>query len=260
MRDKKYFFLIVLSALTVLSGCAGPQTEQEKRHIEETHDPYESFNRGVFAFNMLVDQAVLTPIAKGYRAVTTTTMREGVSNFYTNMKETRNIANGALQGNGEKTLNATKRFLANTFWGFFGLYNVADDMNVPKYDNDFGQTLAVWGWENSDTYIVLPFFGSSNPRDIGGTIGDFATPPSLLITFASPWVSYPLSAGNYIQMREQSIEFIENLHKSSTDFYATVRSMTQQNRQKVINEALGKQTANSAPDYEFDMDFEDMEE
>lgn len=243
----------------MLNGCAASNNESTGA-LDDTHDPYESINRKIFAFNMLFDAAVLEPVAKGYRTITTPLMRQGVSNFYANMSETRNIANSALQGKGEKTANAAKRFLANTFWGFFGLYDVASDMNIPKYENDFGQTLAVWGWENSNTYIVLPFFGSSNPRDISGTIGDFATPPSLLIMFTSPWISYPLSAGNYVQAREQSIEFIENLHKSSTDFYATVRSMTQQNRQKVISEALGKTKASATPDYEFDMDFGDFEE
>lgn len=245
----------------MLSGCACESASEEKtNNSQQINDPYESFNRGVFAFNMLFDTAILKPVAEGYRAVTTPTMREGVSNFYKNLKETRNIANGALQGNAQKTENATKRLLANTFWGFFGFYDVASDMQIPAYDNDFGQTLAVWGWENSNTYIVLPFFGSSNPRDIGGTIGDFATPPSLFIALTTPWTAYPLSIGNYVQQREQSIEFIENLHRSSTDFYATVRTMTQQNRQKVINEALGKTSSDSVSEYNFDMDFGDFDE
>lgn len=256
----KLLTLLFLSSAFLLSACACNQPTEEPNETLQTNDPYESFNRGVFAFNMLFDTAVLKPVAEGYRAVTTPVMREGVSNFYKNLKETRNIANGALQGNAEKTGNAAKRLLANTFWGFFGFYDVASDMQIPAYDNDFGQTLAVWGWENSDTYIVLPFFGSSNPRDIGGTIGDFATPPGLFIALTTPWTSYPLSIGNYVQQREQSIEFIENLHRSSTDFYATVRTMTQQNRQKVINEALGKTSSDAVSDYNFDMDFGDIDE
>ncbi len=260
MKKTVKLLTLFFGSIFLFSGCACESVSEQKNESQSTNDPYESFNRGVFAFNMLFDTAILKPVAEGYRAVTTPTIREGVSNFYKNLKETRNIANGALQGNGEKTGNAAKRLLANTFWGFFGLYDVASDMNIPAYDNDFGQTLAVWGWEHSETYIVLPFFGSSNPRDIGGTIGDFATPPSLFITLTTPWTAYPLSIGNYVQQREQSIEFIENLHRSSTDFYATVRTMTQQNRQKVINEALGKTSSDDVSDYNFDMDFGDIEE
>ena len=136
--------------------------------------------------------------------------------------------------------------------------DVASDMDIPKYDNDFGQTLAVWGWETSDTYLVLPLMGPSNPRDALGTAGNFITPPSVLITMMTPWTAYPLTIGNYIQMRERSIEFLDNLHRSSTDAYATIRTMSQQNRQKVIREALGK-TESRVSDYEFDMD-EDFEE
>lgn len=264
MKNQQKLTSLFLSMALLLTGCAH-QTETQESSTAQTdisqsnNDPYESFNRRVFAFNQLFDTGVLKPAAKGYRTVTTPTIRTGVSNFYNNLKETRNIVNGTLQANGNKTLSAAKRLLANTFWGFFGFYDVASDMQIPRHDNDFGQTLAIWGWENSDTYIVLPFFGSSNPRDIGGVIGDFATPPSVLIALTTPWTSYPLSIGNYVQQREQSIEFIENLHRSSTDFYATVRTMTQQNRQKVINEALGK-TKSSGSNYEFEMDFGEIEE
>lgn len=257
MNKTKKIFLGFLTLAFFLTGCTCTKPNQSESFVNN-NDPYESFNRGVFAFNNLFDAAILLPIAKGYRAITTSTMREGVSNFYDNLMELRNILNGALQANGTKTTNAVKRFFANTFWGFFGLYDVASDMQIQKYKNDFGQTLAVWGWETSDTYIVLPFFGPSNPRDILGTVGDVSTPPSLLIALTTPWTSYPLSAGNYVQMREKSIEFIDNLHRSSTDAYATIRTMSQQNRQKVIQEALGK-TKSQAPDYEFDMD-ENFEE
>lgn len=261
----KHSFLV--SCLTGLclfcSACATDRatdtlsTEPTEQSMEQ--DPFESFNRGVFAFNNLFDVAVLKPVAYGYRAVTTETMRTGVTNFYDNLSELRNIANGVLQGNGTKTANAGKRFLANTFWGFFGLMDVASNMEIPRYDNDFGQTLAVWGWHNSDTYIVLPFFGPSNPRDIWGTVGDFVTPPSVLIALTTPWTSYPLNAVNYVQKRERAIEFLDNLHSSSTDYYATIRSMTRQNRQKVIDDALGRVDTETPKQYEFDMDFDDFE-
>lgn len=260
MNLSRCLFCLLCVGLFLTSGCSCHRTPEELAYIEQTKDPYESFNRKVFAFNMAFDKYILKPTAQVYRFGTTQTMRTGVTNFYDNLSETRNILNGALQTNGTKTSNATKRFLANTFWGFFGLFDVATDMQVPKYDNDFGQTLAVWGWETSDTYIVLPFFGSSNPRDIAGTVGDISTPPSLLIALTTPWTSYPLSAVNYVQMRERSIEFIDNLHHSSTDFYATVRTMSQQNRQKVIADALGKSNTETTANYDFDMDFEDFEE
>lgn len=258
---KQHILLGVLfGILFCCCSCATKPIDPEELKIyEETNDPLEPMNRTVFAFNNLVDETLLKPTARGYRAVTTQTMRTGVTNFYDNLDETRNVLNGVLQANPIKTSNALKRFLANTFWGFFGLMDVASDMDIPKYDNDFGQTLAVWGWETSDTYLVLPLMGPSNPRDALGTAGNFVTPPSVLITMMTPWTSYPLTIGNYIQMRERSIEFLDNLHRSSTDYYATVRSMSRQNRQKVINDALGHTETEAPKQYEFDMDFDDFE-
>lgn len=258
----KQFLLSGLMAVSFLlcTACATKPTDPDQlKAYEAAHDPLEPMNRSIFAFNNLVDVAVLKPTAYGYRAITTDTMRTGVTNFYNNMSELRNVFNGLLQANGSKTENATKRFLANTFWGFFGLMDVASDMNIPKYDNDFGQTLAVWGWHTSETYLVLPFLGPSNPRDTFGTIGNFVTPPSIFIAVTTPWTSYPLNAVNYIQMRERSIEFLDNLHRSSADYYATIRTMSQQNRQKIIDDVLGHVNQESPKQYEFDMEFDDFE-
>lgn len=251
---------LITGILFLCAACATKPTDPEQLKVyEEAHDPLEPMNRSIFAFNNLVDVAILKPAAYGYRFITTETMRTGVTNFYDNMSELRNILNGLLQANGTKTENATKRSLANTFWGFFGLMDVASDMDIPRYDNDFGQTLAIWGWHTSDTYLVLPFYGPSNPRDLFGTIGNFVSPPSILITFTTPWTSYPLNGVDYIQIRERSIEFLDNLHRSSADFYATVRTMSQQNRQKVIDDALGHINQETPKQYEFDMEFDDFE-
>ncbi len=256
---KKSLFLCLLAGI-ICGGCATKPTDPVAlQAYEEATDPLEPFNRTMFAFNNLIDVVALKPAARGYRAITTETMRTGVTNFYDNLSELRNISNGLLQGNGTKAGNATKRFLANTFWGFFGLMDVASDMDIPRYDNDFGQTLAIWGWHTSKTYLVLPLFGSTNPRDTWGKAGDFIAPPSILITMMTPWAAYPINIANYVQMREQSIEFIDNLHQSSTDFYATVRSMTRQNRQKVIDDALGHVDSETPKQYEFDMEFDDFD-
>ncbi len=259
--QKKLLFLCLLTSVTLFcASCATKPTDPiELQAYEEAADPFEPFNRTMFAFNNLIDVAALKPAAIGYRAITTETMRTGVTNFYDNLSELRNISNGLLQADGTKTSNATKRFLANTFWGFFGLMDVASDMNIPRYDNDFGQTLAIWGWHHSETYLVLPLFGSTNPRDAWGKAGDFIAPPSILITMMTPWAAYPINIVNYVQMRERSIEFIDNLHRSSTDFYATVRSMTRQNRQKVIDDALGHVDSETPKQYEFDMEFDDFD-
>lgn len=259
MKHTLSAFMFITICLTCGACATKPTDPEQLRVYEANHDPLEPMNRGIFAFNNMFDAVILEPVAYGYRTVTTQTIRTGVTNFYDNMSEMRNIVNGALQVNGTKTANATKRFLANTFWGFFGLMDVASDMGIPKYDNDFGQTLAVWGWHTSDTYLVLPFFGPSNPRDIFGTMGNFITPPSILITCMTPWTSYPLNGVNYVQMRERAIEFLDNLHNSSADYYATIRTMSQQNRQKVINDALGHVDQETPKQYEFDMEFDDFE-
>lgn len=128
-------------------------------------DPWEGFNRKMFAFNDTVDTYTLKPIAKGYRAVTPDPVERGVSRMFSNVGEVVNVFNDLLQGKFRQAGNDTGRFVINTTIGLVGFFDVADHFGLPKSDGeDFGQTLGVWGVD-SGPYLVLPLIGPSTVRD-----------------------------------------------------------------------------------------------
>ena len=165
--------------------------------------------------------------------------------------------NSLLQGKGEEAYDISRRFLANTLLGLGGLFDVASDMDIPVYTSDFGETLAVWGWEKSEPYIVWPILGPSNPRDTIGAGLNMALTTVELSVIQEPAVRYGIVALDSVQTREKSIEFMESLEKGTTDLYATVRSMYRQNREKKINKALDTETEKEPLAYDFDFDDEE---
>ena len=244
-------------ASLLITGCATkPVTPEEIKAYEEANDPIEPFNRAMFATNMLLDAAILKPLAKGYRAITPKPIRTGISNVFDNIKQPGYLVNSLLQGEGEHAWDISRRFLANTFLGLGGLFDVASDMNIPVHTNDFGQTLAVWGWQTSEPYIVWPILGPSNPRDTVGTVFSTLLTSAELSTIHETSVRYGIVALDAIQSREENIEFLDSLKNSSTDFYATVRSMYRQNREKKINTVIQNDNATTSATYDFDFEEE----
>lgn len=149
---------------------------EEARRLGEAsmlyvYDPAERANRLVYNFNARFDRAVLLPVVAAYEGAFPAPVRTGVSNFISNLNEMPRLANCALQGDLNKVNATLVRFMANTTVGLGGLFDVATDMGVDKEDEDFGQTLKVWGVPDG-AYIVLPFYGPSNARDTVGTAGD----------------------------------------------------------------------------------------
>jgi len=142
----------------------------------QTNDPLEGFNRAMFAFNDTVDTYALKPIAKGYRFVTPDIIEKGVSNFFDNLGEVSNVVNNSLQGKFSDAGNDALRFAINSTVGVLGLVDVASEFDLPEHDEDFGQTLGVWGVE-SGPYIVLPLLGPTTARDGAGLVADYFTDP-----------------------------------------------------------------------------------
>lgn len=163
----------VLAAALALGGCAttGPATPG---------DPWEGFNRKVFAFNESVDEAVLRPVAEAYRNHVPRLVRTGVSNFLGNLGDLWSAANHFLQGKGQSGLEQTMRFLTNTLFGLGGLLDPATEMGLKRHSEDFGQTLGRWGL-GPGPYLVLPLLGPSSLRDGIGRVPDMAASPSNLL-------------------------------------------------------------------------------
>ena len=132
---------------------------------EEINDPFEDLNRDIFIFNEKLDEKLLKPAALTYRKVTPQFARTGVTNFFNNLEEIDTTINQVLQGEIKYAFNDASRFVINTTVGLFGLIDVASKMGLEKHEEDFGQTLGVWGFD-SGPYIMIPFLGPSNPRDL----------------------------------------------------------------------------------------------
>ncbi|WP_273538790.1 VacJ family lipoprotein [Pseudomonas sp.] len=134
-------------------------------------DPWEGFNRTMFAFNDKVDTYALKPLAEGYRAVTPQFLEDGIHNVFSNVGDVRTLTNNLLQGKFRDAGIDTSRILFNSTFGLLGFFDVASKMGLPRNDEDFGQTLGAWGLD-SGPYLVLPFLGPSTVRDAFSRVPD----------------------------------------------------------------------------------------
>jgi phospholipid-binding lipoprotein MlaA len=149
-------FLGLLLLLTALGGCATTGGNP--------HDPLEGYNRAMFSFNEGVDNAIVKPVASGYKTVMPEFARTGVTNFFSNLRDVWIGVNNILQGKVGAGVSDFGRFAMNTTVGILGLFDVASDAGLEKHNEDFGQTLGRWG-VGSGAYVVLPILGPSSVRD-----------------------------------------------------------------------------------------------
>ena len=189
-----------LTALTVLAGCAGtaPATHGATGLDEAAgaasspiavYDPLEGLNRRIYKFNAQADRYVLLPIVNAYEFVVPLVLRDRVSDFFANLVTPISFANQLLQLKFAEAGKTVLRFGANTMLGMFGLVDIASAMGLPKYDEDFGQTLGYWGVDTG-SYLVLPILGPSNVRDAAGTGADLAA-----FSFVDPLGFFSLGYG-----------------------------------------------------------------
>lgn len=164
----RMFSVLIVAALA--SGCAATPGRTSN------DDRWESFNRGVYKFNDTVDRAALKPVAKGYKKVTPHWMRIGIANFFANLETPATAINQFLQGKPKLGLRDTGRFVLNSTLGVAGLLDVSTAVGLEANDEDFGQTLAVWG-VSSGPYLTIPFFGPSSVRDAPARVFDFFLDP-----------------------------------------------------------------------------------
>lgn len=229
--------IFVMSLAFLSASCAiRPTDPDELADFLETNDPLEPFNRKVFAFNQAVDENFLVPLAKGYRFIMPAEFRQSIRHFINNLREPYNFANNLLQLSPD-TPKSLARFLINSTIGFFGLLDVASELGLEYDEEDFGQTLAVWGVPEGP-YLVLPFLGSSNPRDAFGTIvGIVSDPVSITLGGAGlQIINYSLTGLNVIGLREAFLDPLEQIKANSLDYYATMRSLYRQRREKQIHD------------------------
>ena len=157
--SRRWLLALTLLAQLILTGCAtvsGP--------VADARDPWEGYNRQVWRFNEAVDEAVLQPVARGYKAAVPETIRTGISNFFGNLSDVWSLVNNVLQLKPAESVEMTARVGLNSTLGLLGLVDVATPLGLQRRREDFGHTLGRWGVPTGP-YLVLPLLGPSTLRD-----------------------------------------------------------------------------------------------
>lgn len=244
-----------LGAIMMASACAStPQSADTA-----VYDPFEGWNRQVFGFNNAIDVAVLEPTAKGYRAITNEPIRGGVSNFLTNLNQPIVFANAVLQAKPEAALDTLGRFMINTTIGIGGIFDPATSAGVREHQEDFGQTLGVWGFSEGP-FLMLPLFGPSNVRDGIGLGAGFAMDPLNYARFdGDTEFRIARNVVGTISLRESLIEQVETLREQPEPYVALRRNYTQQRRAAIRDGREEEDPYANLPEFD-DFDFGDTEE
>jgi len=226
-------------AAAVLVGCATPPPASDPDALADfkaANDPLEPMNRAIFDFNSGLDTVFLRPLAQAYRAAVPQFGRDRVSDFMSNLNSPVQFADDVLQGNMSLAGKTLERFALNSSFGVLGIMDVAKPMGIPPHDSDFGETLGVWGVPQGP-YLVLPFFGPSNPRDAIGLGADFVADPLgiYLTNRHMKWLNWTRFGVDAVSQREMYLDFLDDVQRTSLDYYATMRSLYRQRRDALVN-------------------------
>ncbi len=210
----------------VISCCIALTTSYA--FADQTTDPYEGFNRHVYQFNKTFDYYLLKPAATVYKSVLPNPVIKGIGNFFCNLNQIPVIGNDLLQGQFYQATGDSWRLLINSTAGLLGFFDVAGQIGLPKHSQDFGLTLAKWGYHSSN-YLVLPFFGPSTVRDAVGLTVDY----NALSVY--PYVNpkrdrYVLLGTNTVNQRANMLNFDNVLQQAALDEYTFVRNAYLQKR------------------------------
>lgn len=256
---KKIALLIVMVfILGNLTGCASaPKDDPEAlAEFKEDNDPLEPTNRAIFAFNKIIDTIIVEPVARGYRWATPQLARNGVNNLLSNLSCPVVFANDVLQWKIKESGETLGRFVINSTVGIAGLFDVATEMGLPEHKEDFGQTLAVWG-VGEGPFLVLPFIGPTNPRDITGEATDFFLDPFNYVVNHTDKetienAGYVRTGMRIVAKREKMLDPIDDLELNSVDFYITMRSFYRQYRNGLIKDGvLPEEIEDEFDDFDF---------
>lgn len=213
--------LVLALMLSLLSaGCATAPATGTVNTTSVPSDPWQAWNRKVFAFNEAIDEAVLKPAAQAYRDVVPALVRRGVGNFFGNIGDIWSGANHLLQGKLHAGLDMGLRVATNTLFGIAGVLDPATEFGLVRRSEDFGQTLAVWGVGNGP-YLVLPLFGPSTLRDtVALPLDRYAGSPS---RWFSDYNTYVATSVQVLQLRAELLETTQLVDQASLDKYSFVR-------------------------------------
>ncbi len=215
------------SVFIVMTGCA---TTQSTELQVSDNDPLESVNRPIYWVNDFLDRTIAEPVVDVYINYAPQPVQESVSNFFDNVSYPNVILNDFLQGKGIQGLKDSGRFLVNSTFGFFGIWDMATPLGLEAHDEDFGQTLGVWGMDES-LYLVLPFIGPSSIRD-APNLG-ITTVANILFYMSNP-VVVPVALLGFIDKRAKMEEAITFRDKTAVEPYLFTREAYLQHRKFLI--------------------------
>jgi phospholipid-binding lipoprotein MlaA len=229
--------LALLVSVLLLSACATTKTGPISKA-----DPYEDVNRGVHEFNDTVDSYVAKPISDTYKWITPQFVQTGIFNFFNNLKNVDVIINDVLQAKFEQGAEDTGRLIINTTAGLGGLIDVAQEVGLKQNDEDFDQTLAVWGVPTGP-YLVIPLLGPTTVRGIPGAIFD---------TLASPttYVGMPVQLVAMLNARANAQTSLDFVKEGAVDPYVFIREGFLQNREHLATDGKSQH-------HDIDLDFDD---
>lgn len=241
---------VTLALCALVGGCAtvpGAGGEPGPAAQANPVDPWEGFNRGVFAFNEALDEALLKPVSEAYRDVVPELVRTGVDNFFGNIYDAWSAVNQLLQGKLEDGLTMGTRVATNTLFGLGGLLDPATEMRLTRRSEDFGQTLGRWGVPNGP-FLMLPLFGPSTIRDATGLWVDRQVSPAQLSdSEAKRWI---IGSMEVINVRTKLLQTMRLLDDVALDRYSFIRDAYLARRRDAVFDG--------APPFEdFDDDWED---
>lgn len=227
-RSTVFAALVSLIGLSACTASKGPG---------QINDPYEAANRKSHAFNVALDSDLVRPAAKVYGHVLPKPVRQGVSNFASNLSLPSYVLNDLLQAKVAAAGQNTLRFAFNTIFGIGGLFDPAGALGVHAANNDFGETLYVWGVREG-AYLDVPFFGPSTERDFAGTVVDvFADPVRLALP--KDLRNYPLAidVASHLDYRYRYNDIINSILHDSVDSYAQTRLIYLEKRHHDLGES-----------------------
>lgn len=228
MCAKGLLHSVLMAILLFLGGCATVDPE-----FADPRDPWEGFNRAVYSLNDALDKAIIKPLAKGYNVIVPTPVNKGVTNFFNNLADVTSAINNLLQFKVERAFSDIGRVVLNTTVGIGGLFDVASNMNLPRYGEDFGQTLGTWGVATGP-YLVLPIIGPSSGRGAVGVVVDWFTDP---VTYVEDdTVRWSLRGLDLVDTRADLLNASRVVDEAALDPYAFVRDAYLQRRLNEVHD------------------------
>ncbi len=231
--------LMLLLTASVIGGCGSIPKEQR-----DPRDPWQPYNRAMFKFNTDFDNAFFKPAAQGYEAITPEPVSHGITNFFNNIEDVTSAVNNVLQFKLSRAGTDVGRVLVNTTVGLVGFIDVATNMGIPSYKEDFGQTLGYWGFGDGP-YFVMPILGPSSVRDTIGFAGDIVIDP--FFSLQEDEIYWGFVVLRAIDTRAGLLAAGDLMDEAALDRYVFVRDAYLQRRRNLVHDG------NPPADQDFDL-------